>query len=204
MKATPLFFNLNDKTILIVGAGKVALRKARFFAEAGAKLTVIAPKILPEFSELPIVTTIEREVRLSDISKAFDLVLLATSSPETNKRLGDECKRNRVFCCRTDDFRQSDFFTSSTLNAGAIELAIYSSGVPEMSKFIKDLLAPMITDELAELAEILAELRPEIKKKLTDEKSRKDFFRKFLNEKTLIKIKENGGHRLREEIIACL
>ena len=36
MQYMPLFVNMNGKKVLFIGGGKVALRKARQFAESGA------------------------------------------------------------------------------------------------------------------------------------------------------------------------
>ena len=40
----PLFINLKDKKVLIVGAGAIAARRATVLVEFGAKVTVVAPK----------------------------------------------------------------------------------------------------------------------------------------------------------------
>src|SRR5258708_5551419 len=40
----PIFLDLKDRPVLVVGAGKVALRKTRGLLEAGARITVVAPE----------------------------------------------------------------------------------------------------------------------------------------------------------------
>ena len=49
MNTLPLFFNLNNKTVLIVGGGDIAYRKAQLMAKAKAKLVVIAKHFEAEF-----------------------------------------------------------------------------------------------------------------------------------------------------------
>src|SRR5215467_4717610 len=50
----PIFLDLKDRSVLVVGAGKVALRKTLGLIEAGARVTVVAPDVEPEFEDLPV------------------------------------------------------------------------------------------------------------------------------------------------------
>src|SRR6516225_4305533 len=50
----PIFLDIRDRPVLVVGAGKVGLRKAKGLIEAGAKVTVVAPYHLPDFEQLPL------------------------------------------------------------------------------------------------------------------------------------------------------
>ena len=44
----PLFISLEGLPCLVIGGGRVALRKIRTLSEFGAQITVVAPEILPE------------------------------------------------------------------------------------------------------------------------------------------------------------
>ena len=50
----PIFLDLQGKPVLVAGAGKVALRKTTGLLEAGARVTVVAPRAEPEFAQLPV------------------------------------------------------------------------------------------------------------------------------------------------------
>jgi len=52
MEYLPLFHNLKGRTVLIVGGGEIALRKARLLSDAGARLRVVAPSIEAQLVEL--------------------------------------------------------------------------------------------------------------------------------------------------------
>ena len=41
----PIFLDLRGRPVLVVGAGKVALRKTRALVEAEAAVTVVAPAV---------------------------------------------------------------------------------------------------------------------------------------------------------------
>src|SRR5438552_5482009 len=63
----PIFLDLRDRPVLMVGAGKVALRKTEGLVEAGARVTVVAPQHLSEFERLAV-RLVDREFRTSDLS----------------------------------------------------------------------------------------------------------------------------------------
>src|SRR5690242_13716537 len=81
----PIFLDLKDRPVLVVGAGKVALRKTRGLLEAGARVTVVAPEHLAEFDKLRV-RMVERAFRASDLSGAA-LVFAATDDRLTNHRI---------------------------------------------------------------------------------------------------------------------
>ena len=45
MRYFPLFLDIKDKPVLLVGGGEVAARKYSLLAEAGASITVVAPQL---------------------------------------------------------------------------------------------------------------------------------------------------------------
>lgn len=204
MKPLPLFFDLSRTKALIIGGGRIALRKAKAFLEAGATLTVIAPEILPEFEGLANVETIRKMASLQDVSKDYNFVIVATNSEATNRLISDECRRTGVLCCRADDFMESDFFLAGTLQREAITLGIFSSGVPEMTRFLKEHLYESISPEIVTLAGFVAELRPLIKEKITDEAERKKFFSNLVSKQMIGRIAAEGIDKIREEVMKCL
>src|ERR1017187_1327204 len=95
LKHYPVFLNLKDRSVLVVGAGKVALRKTRGLLEAGARVTVVAPEWEPEFEALPV-RIVRRRFRASDLSNCA-LVFAATDDRLTNHRIGISAKGKGVF-----------------------------------------------------------------------------------------------------------
>ena len=52
MDYLPSFHNLQQRPVLLIGGGSVALRKARLLSRAGGVLHVIAPRIDPQLLQL--------------------------------------------------------------------------------------------------------------------------------------------------------
>src|SRR5437879_2635418 len=87
----PLFLDLTDQPVVVIGAGKVAARKIRTLPAAGASATVISPKAyrLPKN-----VRWIRRPYRRGDLDGAR-LVVAATDDQDVNRQVCAEAKRRR-------------------------------------------------------------------------------------------------------------
>src|ERR1051326_1738689 len=107
MRHYPVFLDLRGRRVLVVGAGKVALRKTKGVVEAGADVTVIAPESLPDFDDLPV-RLVRRRFRLSDLDGAA-LVFAATSDRRVNHRIRMAAQSRRVLANIADSGAECDF-----------------------------------------------------------------------------------------------
>jgi siroheme synthase (precorrin-2 oxidase/ferrochelatase) len=122
----PIFLDLRDRPILVVGAGKVALRKTKGLVEAAAQVTVVAPECQPEFETLPV-RLVRRRFRASDLDGAV-LVFAATDDRRTNQRIGLLAKRRGVFANIADSREECDFLVPARLNRADVQIAISTGG----------------------------------------------------------------------------
>ncbi|GAB4274606.1 MAG: hypothetical protein Kow0029_15110 [Candidatus Rifleibacteriota bacterium] len=204
MKFMPLFFKMQGKNVLIVGAGKVAARKAMEFLKYEARITVIAPEIDNRLAETVGIRLLQREATENDVSDKFSFVLIATDCKDTNEKIQTKCNELRIPCSRADDFTKSDFFSAMNLEKSSISVSVFCGGTPEISKLLQKRIEEAITPELVELGDMFAKLRPEIKKAIPDDIRRKELIASFANESTLARIRSEGINNIREELIKCL
>jgi siroheme synthase-like protein len=122
----PVFLDLKDRPVLVVGAGSVALRKTKGLLEAGARVTVVAPEALPEFDDLPV-RLLRRRFRASDLSGA-SLVFTATNDRAVNHRIGIAAKGRGVFANVADCAAECGFIVPARVNRGDIQIAISTGG----------------------------------------------------------------------------
>ncbi|MFQ5467315.1 MAG: bifunctional precorrin-2 dehydrogenase/sirohydrochlorin ferrochelatase, partial [Kiloniellaceae bacterium] len=52
MRYFPVFFDLNGRSCLVVGGSEAAARKVRLLRQAGAHVTVVAPRLGAELDDL--------------------------------------------------------------------------------------------------------------------------------------------------------
>ena len=143
MKHYPIFLDLKDRPVLVVGAGKVALRKVKGLVEAGARITVVAPEWLPEIRELPV-RVVERRFRATDLN-GMSLVFAATDDRLTNHRVAIAAKGKGLFANIADSAEECDFVVPARVVRGAVQIAVSTGGESprvsaELRKKIEEIL----------------------------------------------------------------
>ena len=122
----PLFVNLTNSKIALVGGGRVASRRAQVLAPFGCSLTVIAPDISPEIEALGA-RLIRRAFRPGDCA-GCDLVLAATGDRETNRMVGEEARRMGIPANVCDAPEECDFFFPAVVRRDALVVGVTASG----------------------------------------------------------------------------
>ena len=129
--------------MLVVGAGKVALRKTRGLLEGGARVTVVAPEWDAEFEDLPL-RIVKRRFRATDLAGMF-LVFAATDDRQTNHRIGVAAKGRGLFANIADSAEECGFIVPARVNRGEVQIAISTGGEnprisAELRKKLDDIL----------------------------------------------------------------
>lgn len=126
----PVYIDLSDKEVLIVGAGTIAARRIRTLCGFAGRMTVVAPEILPEITELaeryPIVIC-RRKFAGGDLRGKF-LVLAATNDREQNRSIREQCREQGIMVNVCDDQSLCDFQFPSVVQAGEVVVGLNASG----------------------------------------------------------------------------
>jgi precorrin-2 dehydrogenase/sirohydrochlorin ferrochelatase len=143
MRHYPVFLDLKDRPVLVVGAGPIALRKTRGLLEAGARITVVAPDILPDFDDLPV-RLIRRHFRAPDLAGAV-LVFAATGDRQVNHRIGIAAKGKGIFANIADSAEECDFVVPARVERGDVHIAISTGGTsPRLSADLRRKLEDLL------------------------------------------------------------
>ncbi|PWU03827.1 MAG: siroheme synthase [Terriglobia bacterium] len=126
LKHYPIFLNLRDRPVVVVGAGKVALRKTRDLLDAGARVTVIAPEWRRDFEQLPV-RRVTRRFRAADLEGAV-LVFAATDDRQTNHRIGILAKSKGIFANIADAAEECDFVVPARVRREHVQIAVSTGG----------------------------------------------------------------------------
>lgn len=113
----PLFVELEEKSILAVGAGKVALRRVSVLESFGANITVVA-KDVPKEREMELKELVKRgNVRLvkrafspEDIKEEYFFVLAATDDEAVNETVCRMCREKGVPVNDASGQNRCDFY----------------------------------------------------------------------------------------------
>jgi uroporphyrin-III C-methyltransferase/precorrin-2 dehydrogenase/sirohydrochlorin ferrochelatase len=127
----PLHLDLTGKRVLVVGAGPVAVRRARAAAAAGGIVDVVALQG-PDDLGLPIA---RRAFTPSDVDGAW-LVLSCTGTVDAE--VAEACRVRGVWCVRSDDARTSDAWVPAVGRVEDVVVSVTSGRDPRRSKALRD------------------------------------------------------------------
>lgn len=168
----PFFIDIKDRKILIVGGGNVALRKAEKLLPFDAEITVVAPSICYEFSELPGVRLVWRNYRDSDLYNAF-AVIAATNDRVLNSHIYELCTQLGILVNTVDDPENCGFYFPALVREGNVTIGISTGGTaPAFAKFVREKVEDELDSFTLGIGEILAGYRPRIKEMFVTEKQR--------------------------------
>lgn len=167
--------DLTGRSVLVVGGGPVALEKAGGLLEAGADITVVAPKVVPGFVDLDL-TLVRRGYRSDDLDGKF-LVVAATATTSVNRRVFHDAEARRLLCNVVDVPELCSVILPAVHRHEPIAIAVSTGGAsPALAQHLRDEIATVVRPEHAELAKRLRELRPWAKSHFATYEERKAYF----------------------------
>lgn len=202
MDFMPLYINMNQVPVLIVGGGKVALKKAQALSKYQALITIIALEINSDLYKISEIRLIKREFMQSDISNDYFLVIAATDKKDINDQISEACLTSCIPCVRADLNDLSTACMPTLIDKDPIFVSLFGGGTPEISKMLKKQIEQLIDPSKQKLAKILKELRPEIKQSKKADTA--EFIAQWVNEAVLLRIKNEGSEIIKQEIKKCL
>ncbi|NOZ91239.1 MAG: bifunctional precorrin-2 dehydrogenase/sirohydrochlorin ferrochelatase [Epsilonproteobacteria bacterium] len=177
MSFFPSYLNLDNKKILLVGGGAIALEKLEKLIDFSRDITIIAKDISDEFLEFANrydITIIQKAYKKGDID-GFDIVVVATNTIALHKEIYQESRDSRILVNSVDDTAYCDFIFPSYIKKGDLTISISTSGAsPAMAKRVRIYIEKLIPSNIAEF---LSEMR-ELRKTMPKGKERMKFFEK--------------------------
>ncbi len=178
----PFFIDIKDKRCLVVGGGKVALRKIQKLIEFGAQIIVIAPNVISEISSLDGIEIRYREFLDEDIENAF-MVIGATDNSELNTHIFKLCNQSNILVNTVEDEEKCGFIFPALVHKENITVGITTSGKsPFYSKLLREKIEKMLEDKADECVDILGEIRPVIKRSFNTPEQKKKAFEMVISE----------------------
>ena len=108
----PMFIDLSDKNIVVVGGGNIATRRVKTLLSFTRNIRVIAPKVTMEMMELSkagYVELLTRPVKRSDFAMAY-MVIAATNDRKLNDEIHRICRQEGIYVNVASDREQCDFY----------------------------------------------------------------------------------------------
>ena len=146
----PLFVDLSDKCILVVGAGKIAARRVKTILPFAGKVKVVAIEVAAEIVGLAA----SSDGRLVIEQRAFDvsdldgagLVLAITNDKELNAQIGTLCREKQIPVNVSHEKSLCDFYFPGVVQKDDVVIGVTASGKDHS-------LARSVTEKIREFME---------------------------------------------------
>lgn len=160
----PFFIQLEGARGLLVGGGRVALRKAEKLLPFGAQLTVVAPCICPPLAALPGLTLCRRAFADSDLSPAPDFVIAATGDRALDRRIAALCRTRRILVNVVDDPAACGFYFPALVQRGRLCIGISTGGAsPTAAAWLRQKIEALLPPGFDGILDRLAARREAVK-----------------------------------------
>jgi precorrin-2 dehydrogenase/sirohydrochlorin ferrochelatase len=203
----PIYLNLSKRRVVVIGGGAVAERKVESLLGTEALITVISPEVTPRLESLATHNKIEihRRVYLSGDCIGAALVLSATDDETVSAAVFEEATSAGALVNTADQPQLCDFIMPALVRRGDIAIAISTGGTsPALAAQLRSEIETLIGPEYAQLAELMAQARLEIRRRIPDAEQRKAIHYRILNSDIIERLKRNdvaGARRRLQEII---
>ena len=181
----PVFLDLTNRKVLIVGGGKVATRKVKNLLPFTKDITIVSPKVTKELKELIDKYDLrwqKRRFRAPDL-RGIHLVIVAVDDLKLQKRIFRLCEKRGILCNAVDSPEFCNFIFPSIIKRGELILALSTSGkVPALSRALREKLEKCIPENIEEILKELETIRKSLPKGERRQKLLLELARKLLSE----------------------
>ncbi|MFY7652900.1 MAG: TSUP family transporter [Chitinophagaceae bacterium] len=165
----PVFLQLHNLKLLIVGGGYVAMEKlqAVLFNAPETQITLVATQISNDIKLLAAahkgIKLIEKSYDINDLQYG-ELVLVAVNDLAVSARIRTEAKQLNLLVNVADTPDLCDFYLSSVVKKGDLKIAISTNGKsPTIAKRVKEWLNEAIPNDINQLLHNMQQVRNTLK-----------------------------------------
>ena len=209
--------NLENKNVLVIGAGIEGTKKVKLLLNQKCNLTIISEEFDQDilcYEKKYDLKLIQKKVEDINILNELDnlfMVFATTNNKYLNRQITRWAKNAKILAYSIDDFEKSDFAFMSIINIDElIQIAISTSGKsPIMNKIIKHKIENVIKNIIGknDIDNIKIQEFARIYAKIYIEKpnERKDFLYSLINNQEIQELlNKNNIDKVKERIINIL
>ncbi len=182
MRYYPIFLDLKDRRVLVVGGGVIAEGKARQLIDAGARVSVVSLTLtepLTRWNRRGEIEWREGIFTERDLDGVW-LVISATDDRAVNSEVARVSAERGLLCNVVDQTEFCNFITPALITRGRLQIAVSSSGgSPSVAQRVKREIGQLIGDEYSTLLEIASEMRAEAKRLIQNFEHRRQLLHEF-------------------------
>lgn len=164
----PLFMELENRRVLVVGGGNVALRKIEKLLSFGPKICVVAPEICTEIREISGLDLKLRAFVPEDLSDC-EMVIAATGDRAVNRRISETCRQLRIPVNVVDSGPECSFYFPALVRRGRLSIGICTGGSsPAAAAWIRRQIEDMMPEGMELILDFLNAQRRRVRTEIAE------------------------------------
>ncbi|MDJ0958911.1 MAG: siroheme synthase CysG, partial [Arenicellales bacterium] len=183
MKSFPIFLILKNQPCLVVGGGDVAARKVNLLLRSDGIVTVLAPLLCNQLTELANTGKIKHKKKTfekRDIDNSF-LVIAATDDDETNRQIATTAHEEKIPVNVVDEPKLCTFIFPSIVDRSPVTIAVSTGGAsPVLARLLRARLETLIPTAYGKLAALVDRYRQQVKLRFPNVDERRYFWESVL------------------------
>ncbi len=177
MRYFPIFMDLKDRHVVVVGGAEEAARKVRLLLKTEAKISVIAPVLHDELAASPRINWLAKTYAPALLDGA---ALVYSADPDLNTIVSADAQARGIPVNAVDDAGISTFIVPSIVDRDPVVIAIGTEGAaPVLAQGIRARIDQMLPQSLGRLADRARALREYVAAELKPGNSRRSFWHEF-------------------------
>ena len=200
----PIFLDIEERPVVIVGGGNVCARKAETMMSYGARVTVVSPEFTEEIEGWAAAGKLRIRRKKYDEGdlEGANIVIASTDDQRVNEQIAADCRRRRIPVNVVDVTPLCEFIVPAIIDKGSVTIAVSTGGKsPALARTLKEELQRLVGPEYAEVNDVLGTLREAAKRVLPTDVDRKRFFDAIIAKGVLDMLRE-GRRREAYRVIA--
>ena len=157
----PLFLDVTNRAVLIVGGGLVAAAKLEQLLAAGADVRIVAPQAVSKV-ESAVAAGSATLARRTFVPSDLDGIWLAVAAapPEVNRVVAAAAGERRVFVNAVDDPENATAYLSGVVRRDGITIAVSTGGdAPALTSLVREALEAVLPQEIGEWLRVARDAR---------------------------------------------
>ncbi|MGM3223783.1 siroheme synthase CysG [Dickeya zeae] len=179
MNYLPIFADLRQRPVLVVGGGEVATRKIDLLQRAGADVRVVARSLcepLQALHQAGQLAWVAQDFSPALLDNVF-LVIAATDDGVLNATVFEQANQRQLLVNVVDDQPKCSFIFPSLIDRSPLVVAISSGGqAPVLARLLREKLEALLPARLGQMAELAGKWRGRIKQQLASITERRRFW----------------------------
>lgn len=195
MACFPMMVEIEGRTLLVIGGGRIALHKIKVLLPFGADIVAISDDFLPEFFALAKdnenITLIQKSISgdsrtsfedlLDESDRDICFVIAATDDIKLQDVISGVCKDRKIPVNVVDVKDKSSFYFPAVIKKDELVVAVSTGGAsPTLAGHIKNKLDGIIPEYYKDMTATLGKMRDRALLEISSYGDRKKFFEELI------------------------